>query len=623
MLSGDGRHPRDLSFTQPGSVLWFSRETLSRSIFRAKGFARAFTSRESIPGMKRMLLNDVVEAFVDGLREPLGALYIKAGRTQGRAIEDLGLEAFALCCAIADADGRHTDDELWALLEAFGGRFPTQLALASPEDVRRAGLLVGKKTWLNSPSALFDLLVSADSAGGTNDGWTYYRGAMDLSQLVVALDARPTETELRALDEFRTMLVGTLDGRGVPKEIIVGATKQRAGGSNGSATSTSTSTSTTSTSARATAQAAKPEPLPLPPPEDLHDLLAELDALIGLAAVKAEVKLVANLLQIVKLRKERKLPIVDSSRHLVFTGNPGTGKTTVARLLARIYRTLGVVERGHLVESDRAGLVAGFVGQTALKVTERFDEADGGVLLIDEAYALARGGERDFGREAIDTLVKLIEDRRETVVVIAAGYPDEMTEFIDANPGLRSRFPKTIRFEDYSNDELVSIFATLCKKNRYEPTAAASKAIAEFFASQNRSKGFGNGRVARNLFEHSIAAQASRLMSRPPDSPTLTDAELLALEPTDIPGYIAKPGDLETATSAAPGLIETPAKVEPANQSEPTTTAEEPANIGGILDEITQQAPKHEPRLAIENAAASSPAALRIPAMSTDDKVSK
>jgi hypothetical protein len=483
--------------------------------------------------MKRMLLNDVVEAFVDALGEPLGALYAKAGRTEDRAFDDLGLEAFALCCAVADADGRHTDDELWALLEAFGARFPTQLALASPEDVRRAGLLVGKKAWLSTPSGLFDLLVSADSAGGTNHGWSYYRKAMDLAQLVVALDARPTETELRVLDEFRTMLVGTLDGRGVPKEIIAGTPKPNAVPASGSAASTA---------AAATADATKPEPEPLPPPEDLHDLLAELDALIGLAAVKAEVKLVANLLQIVKLRKERNLPVVDSSRHLVFTGNPGTGKTTVARLLARIYRTLGVVERGHLVESDRSGLVAGFVGQTALKVTERFDEADGGVLLIDEAYALARGGERDFGREAIDTLVKLIEDRRDSVVVIAAGYPDEMTEFIDANPGLRSRFPKTIRFEDYSNDELVSIFGTLCKKNRYEPSAEASIAITEFFASQDRTKGFGNGRVARNLFEHSIAAQASRLMGRPVEANAapLTDAELLALEPADIPGYVAK-----------------------------------------------------------------------------------
>jgi ATPase family associated with various cellular activities (AAA)/AAA lid domain len=513
--------------------------------------------------MKRMLLNEVVEAFVDALSEPLGALYVKAGRTHDRAVDDLGLEAFALCCAVADADGRHTDDELWALLEAFGARFPTQLALASPEDVRRAGLLVGKRTWLSEPSALFDLVVSADSAGNTNHGWTYYRRAMDLSQLVVALDARPTETELRVLDEFRTMLVSTLDRRNVPKEITAGAQTPTIGGSGSSA----------SAAAVTTAEAVKPKAEPLAPAEDLHDLLAELDALIGLAAVKAEVKLVANLLQIVKLRKERNLPIVDSSRHLVFTGNPGTGKTTVARLLARIYRTLGVVERGHLVESDRAGLVAGFVGQTALKVTERFDEADGGVLLIDEAYALARGGERDFGREAIDTLVKLIEDRRETVVVIAAGYPDEMTEFIDANPGLRSRFPKTIRFEDYSDAELVSIFGTLCKKNRYEPTPEADKAIAQFFASQDRTKGFGNGRVARNLFEHSIAAQASRLMGRSPDSPTLTDQELLALEPSDIPGYVANPTDLTAHTDLALSTAAPEHRGESPDKTEPTAAS--------------------------------------------------
>jgi hypothetical protein len=165
-----------------------------------------------------------------------------------------------------------------------------------------------------------------------------------------------------------------------------------------------------------------------------------------------------------------------------------------------------------------------------------FDQADQGVLLIDEAYSLARGGEKDFGQEAIDTIVKLIEDRRDRLVVIAAGYPDEMATFIDANPGLRSRFPKTIVFDDYSDDELVKIFAGLCAKNRYEPTPEAVTAVKTFFASQPRTKGFGNGRVARNLFETAMSRQASRLMDRPKDADAPTDAELLAIEASDVTG---------------------------------------------------------------------------------------
>ncbi len=468
------------------------------------------------------VLTPTVEAFVAPIAQAVHALALGAGRpsTLEQAADDATVEAFNLCCAIVDADGRHTDDELWAMLATFGPRFPTQLGLASPNDVRRSGLLAGKKLWLDAPSPLFDLLLHADARNATSNAWTYYSGAMSLAQLVVALDAKPTMTELAALDAFRTMAVQALEANRVPRPGRAQPSAPAGG-----------PTAVAGPTANAAPPAAEP---PLPPPEPIDDLLAELDALIGLSGVKSEVKLVTNLLQVQRLRKEHDLPVIESSRHLVFTGNPGTGKTTVARLLARIYRSLGVVEKGQLVETDRSQLVAGFVGQTALRVVEIFDRADGGVLLIDEAYALARGGANDFGREAIDTLVKLIEDRRDRLAVIAAGYPVEMDEFINANPGLRSRFPKVIAFADYTDDELVAIFLSLCKKNRYHPTPEAIESVRTYFGAQAREKGFGNGRLARNSFEAAVAHQASRLMATADARPT--SEELQRLEPSDIVG---------------------------------------------------------------------------------------
>jgi Cdc6-like AAA superfamily ATPase len=428
------------------------------------------------------------------------------GIDAARLVDDAATEAFNLAAAFVDSDSRHSDAEIHGLMLAFAAHGPAVLPRTAPAQIRESGMLAGRAGFLDRPSTLLDILVTADSQRATDHSTTYYERAMDVAHAVCALDALPSRDELAALDRFRTMIIRTREQAGV------GRPRPTAG-----------------QAVDAAAAATAPEQ-PLPPARPLDEVMRELDALIGLEPVKAEVKLVADLIQIQKLRAERDLPVVETSRHLVFTGNPGTGKTTVARLLAEIYRSLGVVERGHLVETDRSGLVAGYVGQTAIQVRAVFEEALGGVLLIDEAYALARGGERDFGIEAIDTLVKLIEDHRDDIAVIAAGYPDEMRVFIDSNPGLRSRFPKTIHFPDYSTAELLAIFEAHAERSRYVLTPAAREALADHFDAQVRDKGFGNGRVARNLFESAIARQASRLVMV--DGPT--DEQLCTLERADV-----------------------------------------------------------------------------------------
>jgi len=270
------------------------------------------------------------------------------------------------------------------------------------------------------------------------------------------------------------------------------------------------------------------------PARPLEELFGELDDLIGLAAAKTEVHRLSSLLQVQALRRERGLPTLETSHHLVFTGNPGTGKTTVARLLSQIYRTLGVVSRGHLVETDRSDLVAGYVGQTATKTSKVLEESLGGTLLIDEAYALARGGEHDFGREAIDTLVKFMEDHRDDIAIVAAGYPTEMAAFISANPGLHSRFTRTINFPDYSDDELVIIFQRLGDRNCYVPTDDAVVKLRHLLATTPRGAGFGNARLMRNLFEAAVAHQAGRVAPLPdPDTEqlsTLTADDIVSVE---------------------------------------------------------------------------------------------
>jgi SpoVK/Ycf46/Vps4 family AAA+-type ATPase len=248
-------------------------------------------------------------------------------------------------------------------------------------------------------------------------------------------------------------------------------------------------------------------------PATVDHLLAELRGLTGLTGVKQEVAMLVNLQQMATLRQQVGLPAPPMSRHLVFAGPPGTGKTTVARLYARILRALGTLRKGHVVEVARADLVAQIVGGTAIKTTERFEAALGGVLFVDEAYALSAesGNGADFGQEAIDTLVKLMEDHRDDIVVITAGYSHEMRAFLASNPGLASRFTKTIQFENYTVDELVTIVEGFCRTHRYTLDYGTRSALLAYFERVPRDATFGNGRTARKVFEEMIGRQAQRL----------------------------------------------------------------------------------------------------------------
>ncbi len=269
-------------------------------------------------------------------------------------------------------------------------------------------------------------------------------------------------------------------------------------------------------------------------PQTLDAALGKLSSLIGMEAVKAEVNQLVNFLKVQKLRQEQGLMSQNLTLHSVFCGPPGTGKTTVARLMGEIYKQLGILRQGHLVETDRVGLVAGYVGQTAIKVDKLIESALDGVLFIDEAYALKpAGSNHDFGQEAIDTLLKRMEDHRDRLVVIVAGYEHEMSQFMNANPGLSSRFNKYFYFADYQPRELSEMFEQVCQQNHFQLAQTAREVLLNKFSNlyANRDKTFGNGRLVRNLFEKTIERQANRLVHQP----AVNKEMMMTILPEDLP----------------------------------------------------------------------------------------